>query len=248
MAEITKPCFTDLTEDGQLYEILSAIKEAGPVTISGTSPIQVSTVGLTSTVSIADAAADGATKGAATFTAADFSSASGVISIDYTNGQSASSSNKGFLTSADWSTFNTKTRALTLGHGSTTLAAGGTNEYFSNIFDLAPTTIAARRQFKVSTSGTITSASLSFYNGGGAVPSGHSGATISLYNVDTSSVVATIISYNVNGTASTGSASFTATGLNITVTAGVTYNLFLQAGTFTINPTSVRQTINIMVQ
>jgi hypothetical protein len=60
------------------------------------------------TLSITDAAADGTTKGAATFTAADFNSTSGLISIDYTNGQSASASNKGFLTSADWSTFNGK--------------------------------------------------------------------------------------------------------------------------------------------
>lgn len=60
------------------------------------------------TLSIADAAADGSTKGAAAFTAADFNAASGVISIDYTNGQAASASNKGFLTSADWTTFNNK--------------------------------------------------------------------------------------------------------------------------------------------
>lgn len=64
------------------------------------------------TLSIADAAADGVTKGAATFTDSDFNSASGVISIDYANGQSASSTNKGFLTSADWSTFNAKQDAL----------------------------------------------------------------------------------------------------------------------------------------
>ena len=60
------------------------------------------------TLSIADAAADGSTKGAAAFTASDFNAASGVISIDYTNGQAASSVNKGFLTAADWTTFNNK--------------------------------------------------------------------------------------------------------------------------------------------
>jgi nitrogen fixation protein len=60
------------------------------------------------TLSIADAAADGATKGAASFSASDFNSTSGNISIDYTNGQSASSSTKGFLTAGDWSTFDGK--------------------------------------------------------------------------------------------------------------------------------------------
>ena len=80
----------------------------GKVTsVSGTSPI-ASSGGATPAISIADAAADGTTKGAAAFTAADFNAASGVISIDYTNGQAASSVNKGFLTAADWTTFNNK--------------------------------------------------------------------------------------------------------------------------------------------
>ena len=50
------------------------------------------------TLSIADAVADGSTKGAAAFAAADFNSASGVISIDYSSGQSATTTIKGFLT------------------------------------------------------------------------------------------------------------------------------------------------------
>lgn len=59
-------------------------------------------------VSIANAAADGSTKGAASFAASDFDASSGNISIDYTNGQTASGSTKGFLTAADWTTFNAK--------------------------------------------------------------------------------------------------------------------------------------------
>jgi hypothetical protein len=55
-----------------------------------------------------DAVADGVTKGQATFTASDFNSSGGVISIDYANGQSASAGAKGFLTSTDWNTFNNK--------------------------------------------------------------------------------------------------------------------------------------------
>ncbi len=80
----------------------------GTVTsVSGTSPIS-SSGGNTPAISIANAVADGATKGAAAFTAADFNDASGVISIDYTNGQAANTTTKGFLTSADWNTFNNK--------------------------------------------------------------------------------------------------------------------------------------------
>lgn len=56
-----------------------------------------------------NAAADGTTKGIASFTANDFDASSGNISIDYTNGQASSTSNKGFLTSADYTEFNTET-------------------------------------------------------------------------------------------------------------------------------------------
>lgn len=50
------------------------------------------------------AVADGATLGIAAFTAADFNTAAGVVSIDYTNGQAASASTKGFVTAADYTT------------------------------------------------------------------------------------------------------------------------------------------------
>jgi DNA-binding transcriptional MerR regulator len=78
--------------------------------VSGSGAIS-SSGGLTPAISVADAAADGATKGAAAFTASDFDAAAGVISIDYTNGQAASALTKGFLTAADWSTFNGKQAA-----------------------------------------------------------------------------------------------------------------------------------------
>ncbi len=60
------------------------------------------------TLSIADAIADGTTKGAATFNPADFNSGSGSISIDYLNGQPATAGSNGFLSSADWTLFNNK--------------------------------------------------------------------------------------------------------------------------------------------
>lgn len=64
------------------------------------------------TIAINDAAADGTTKGASTYTAADFNTTTGLVSIDYTNAQASSASAKGFLTSTDWSTFNGKQAAL----------------------------------------------------------------------------------------------------------------------------------------
>lgn len=88
-------------------------KGNGTITsVTGTAPI-ASSGGVTPAISIADAAADGTTKGAATFTASDFNATSGLVSIDYTNGQAASGSAKGFLTSTDWTTFNGKQAAIT---------------------------------------------------------------------------------------------------------------------------------------
>lgn len=50
------------------------------------------------TISIVDAAADGVIKGISTFAASDFNATAGVISIDYVNGQAASDSVNGFMT------------------------------------------------------------------------------------------------------------------------------------------------------
>lgn len=87
---------------------------AGVTAVTGVSPI-ASTGGTTPAISIADSVADGSTKGAAAFNASDFNSSAGVISIDYSNGQSASAANKGFLTSSDWSVFNGKESQITPG-------------------------------------------------------------------------------------------------------------------------------------
>lgn len=92
-------------------------------TISTTSPLSGGgDLSANRTISIANAAADGTTKGAASFIANDFDASSGNIGIDYTNGQASSGSTKGFLTSADWTTFNNK-QATGLSY---LLASGGT--------------------------------------------------------------------------------------------------------------------------
>jgi hypothetical protein len=110
-------------------EIINAAVGSSVTDVTGTLPIS-STGGTTPVISIADAVADGTTKGAPSFTASDFNATAGNISIDYTNGQAASGSVKGFLTSADWTTFNNKgsgtvtsVAALTLGTSGTDLAS-----------------------------------------------------------------------------------------------------------------------------
>ncbi len=78
-------------------------------TISTTSPLSGGgDLSANRTIAIADAAADGTTKGASTYNASDFDATSGVISLDYANGQKATGSVSGFLLAADWTTFNSK--------------------------------------------------------------------------------------------------------------------------------------------
>lgn len=117
---ITTPPSTGdvLTYNGTLWVNQAPASGSGTVTsIATSSPITGGTITTSGTIGISNAAADGTTKGAAAFTASDFNdNGSGVISIDYTNGQAASGSNKGFLTSADWTTFNSKEPALTKGN------------------------------------------------------------------------------------------------------------------------------------
>lgn len=82
------------------------------------------------TLSISDAAANGTTKGAATFTASDFSdNGSGVISLDYANGQKASASQDGFLSQGDYSTFSGKQNQL---NGTGFVKASGTTITYDN--------------------------------------------------------------------------------------------------------------------
>jgi hypothetical protein len=76
------------------------------------------------TLSIANAAADGSTKGAASFGANDFDASSGNITIDYTNGQAATGLLKGFLTAANWLTFNNKIGTSSVLTNGQLLAAG----------------------------------------------------------------------------------------------------------------------------
>jgi hypothetical protein len=63
-----------------------------------------------------------------TFTASDFNESGQTVSIDYTNGQAASGSTKGFLASADWTTFNSKQAAISL----TTTGTSGAATFSSN--------------------------------------------------------------------------------------------------------------------
>lgn len=126
---------------------------SGTVTsVATSSPITGGPITSTGTIGIQDAAADAATKGAATFASADFNdNGSGTISIDYANGQAATSGQDGLLQSTDWSTFNKKTglvQAPTELTGQTT-SLGATTVY---------TTPAADGWYRVCVTATVTTA------------------------------------------------------------------------------------------
>ena len=175
----------------QLWTAQTPASGSGTVTsIATTSPITGGTITTSGTIGINNAVADGSTKGAAAFTASDFNdNGSGVISIDYTNGQAASGSNKGFLTSADWTTFNGKQDALVSGtniktiNGSSILGSGdldtgytlsvqaltsspvdGQTIYFGNL-PKAPVTTPAISKVYIPRAGTIKRAEIYCYSG-----------------------------------------------------------------------------------
>lgn len=105
------PSFTSTIHSADANGKLQATTVSSPLSFSG------------STLSINNAAADGSTRGAASFTAADFTSSAGNISLNYANGQKATPGQPGFLASADFTTFNNKLTALGSGWATTTGAS-----------------------------------------------------------------------------------------------------------------------------
>jgi len=228
-------------------------KGTGTVTsIATSSPITGGTITGSGTIGISNAAADGTTKGAAAFTSADFNdNGSGVISIDYTNGQAASGSNKGFLTSADWTTFNNKQDLLVSGtniktiNGTSILGSGDLDTgytlsvqaltsspvdaqtiYFGNL-PKAPVTTAAISKVYIPRDGTIKRAEIYCYSGTAGTAENWS-CYIRLNNT-TDTLVQTI-------GAATNERRFNNSSLSIAVTAGNYIEIKLINPTWATNP------------
>lgn len=106
------------------------------------------------TIAINNAIADGSTKGAASFTANDFDTSFGNVSIDYTNGQVASGSNKGFLITSDWTNFNTAytNRIASL----TTTGSSGAATLISNTLNIPTPTVSGLGGWSLSNGGALT--------------------------------------------------------------------------------------------
>lgn len=228
-------------------------KGNGTVTsIATSSPITGGTITGAGTIGIDNAAADGTTKGAATFTASDFSdNGSGVISIDYTNGQAANGSTKGFLTSADWTTFNNKQDTLVSGtniktiNGSSILGSGDLDTgytlhvqaltsspadaatiYFGNL-PKAPVTAAANSKVYIPRAGTIKRVEIYCYSGTAGTAENWSGY-IRLNNL-TDTLIQTV-------GAATNERRFTNASLNIAVVVGDYFEIKFINPTWSTNP------------
>ncbi|MDB5238000.1 MAG: hypothetical protein JWM46_270, partial [Candidatus Kaiserbacteria bacterium] len=177
----------------------SSVSVSGPLSFS------------TGTLSINNAAADAATKGAATFATNDFNdNGSGVISIDYTAGQLATGAQNGFLSSSNWTTFNNKVSSTSLsatgplsynsatGVFTISQATTGTAGYLSfadfNTFNNKQSALSFAYPL-VNTSGTISSAF------GTTTNNTFSGANI--FNGSTTLANATTTSFAITGTPST---------------------------------------------
>ncbi len=139
---------------------------SGTVTsIATTSPITGGTITTTGTIGIDNAAADGTTKGAASFSAGDFNASSGNITIDYANGQKAAADGTTFgfptFTAAD---FNSSVGVMSLdytnGQKATTSTIGFLTDTdwdtFNDKLSATGATTGATSQAQVFTSGIKT--------------------------------------------------------------------------------------------
>lgn len=115
-------------------------------------------------ITIDNAAADGSTKGAATFAAADFNASSGLITIDYANATTANATTKGFLAAADWVTFNAK--APTVSPTFTGTPVAPTASLGDNTTQLATTAFVANGLANLSSSLSTTFSSASSLTSG----------------------------------------------------------------------------------
>jgi hypothetical protein len=229
-------------------------KGNGTVTsVATSSPITGGTITGSGTIGISDAKADSLTKGASTFKDSDFDdNGAGLISIDYTNGQSANTTTKGFLTSTDWNTFNGKQDLLVSGtniktvNGATLLGSGNLTTlgytlsvqaltsspvdaqtiYFGNL-PKAPVTTANISKVYIPKAGTIKRAEIYCYSGTAGTNQAWSGY-IRLNNT-TDTLISTL-------SVATSERVFSNSALSIAVVAGDYFEIKFINPTWATNP------------
>lgn len=112
-------------------EVLSTIPTTVQLNITKVGTLNAGSIPyslLTGTPSTVNAQSDGVTKGVVTFIPGDFTCTLGQCLINYASGQVATSGQNGFLSSADWTTFNSKADSgifITQLHGDGTAVGPG---------------------------------------------------------------------------------------------------------------------------
>jgi len=201
-------------------------------TISTTSPLSGGgDLTADRTLSIADAVADGATKGAAAFTASDFNSSSGVISLDYTNGQKASALQPGFLSASDFSLLNRDTFTIRMNWATYSLADATTYYFAESAASL--TSSATLYLYKFPFDCKLVGASIYSMNGTNNASAESSTVYFRLNNT-TDVLLSNAVSFG--GTAPVSNIT-TVTGLSQSITAGNTANLKIVTANWATNPT-----------
>jgi hypothetical protein len=194
------------------------------------------------TLSIADAVADGATKGAAAFTAADFNSASGVISLDYTNGQKASAAQPGFLSASDFTLLNRDT--------------------FTYRCAVGPGAPADNTTYYIATTTPTLSLNATLYRNTAPFACKLVGAEIQVNNTATNaSNEASTLNFRLNNTTDVLlsnavlfngtvpiSNTYTVTGLNQSLAAGDTFNIKWTTPIWATNPTSAVVVVHLFFE
>ena len=205
-----------------------------PVTdVTATAPL-VSSSGTTPNLSITDAVADGSTKGAATFTASDFNSASGVISIDYANAQKASASQPGFLTAADFNLLKRDTFTIRTAIGG--FAPADATTYFFSEQALTNSVNATLYDALIPVNCTLVAAIIYAAN-----TTANATNETSTVNFRVNNTTDTLLSNAVifGGTVPIANA-YSVTGLSTNLTAGDTFILKWTTPTWATNPTNAQ--------
>lgn len=196
---------------------------------------------------VVDAVADGSTKGIGSFAASDFNSSGGNISIDYANGQEASGSADGFLSSTDWSTFNSKpsgtsgtetayTGTITFGFSSGTSAPSGSSN-LRQFYTLVGNCVTWQISLVYASAGTnVNNVTLTFPTQFPApsIPTGFTGASVKLWNCAMTRLLTSPTASPTNGNGYMISRNSGDTGFEIssaTFSAGA-YRVFIFSGTY----------------
>lgn len=226
----------------QFSGVISDETGTGVVVLATNATLVTPTLGVATATSIngfaiQNGAADGTTKGVVTFAAADFNATTGVISIDYTNGQAASGSQPGFLSASDWTTFNSK------GAGTVTSVSGTASRITSTggatpVIDISATfeALLSKVANRIDQNNASTTSAQFF-----GVISDESGTGVILTANGSAASLTSFPTFNQN---TTGTAASWTTGRTLSISGDLTYTSPSFDGTGNVTAAGTLATVN----